>query len=253
MTAYRCLLLLALCAISLCALSAISAPLTVPSPDKFTADEAAKFNAQAKGALAPVYPALADFLVARYTLAEKPGIGIDLGSGPGDLLIALCKRTKAFYWINADINPYNFSYFYADAAQAKVTHRVGAVFADAHALPFKDNYADLIVSRGTFLFWEEKNVAFAEIYRVLKPGGVALIGRGFSPNLPTATAAEIRRQHGDGGPQYDVAATAAELTGIMKALAITDYQIIIPNKPDTDVKYGIWVEFRKTIPEKKVP
>lgn len=231
----------------------ISQPITTPSPDKYTAEDAANFNRQAKGVLAPVYPALADYLVARYNLFEKPGIGIDLGSGPGDLLIALCARTKAFYWINADINPFNFSYFYADAVKAHVTARVGAVFADAHALPFKDNYADVIVSRGTYQFWEDKKTAFAEIYRVLKPGGVAYIGRGFSPNLPEKVAAEIRKQSGDGGPKYDTQTAATELDGIMKSLGITDYQLIIPDKPHSDVKYGIWVEFHKAKPEKNTP
>lgn len=226
-----------------------AAPLTAPAPAEFTAQEAEKFNRQAKGALAPVYPALADYLTARFHLTEQAGIGIDLGSGPGDLILALCARTKSFYWVNADINPFNFQYFYADAARAGVTHRVGAVFADAHALPFVNDYADIIVSRGTFQFWADQPLAFKEIYRVLKPGGTAFIGRGYSENLPPAVAAEIRKGQGDGGPAYDVDKTAAELTAIMKALAITDYQVIIPRVPGAAVKYGIWLEFHKPLPK----
>ena len=54
--------------------------------------------------LAPVYSPLAEQIVNDFELREKRGIGIDLGSGPGDLIIELCKRTKWMHWVNADIN-----------------------------------------------------------------------------------------------------------------------------------------------------
>jgi ubiquinone/menaquinone biosynthesis C-methylase UbiE len=119
------------------------------------------------------------------------------------------------------------------------------VLADAHALPFRDNYADIIVSRGSFHFWKEKEQAFREIYRVLKPGAAAYIGRGFSPNLPVETARKIRSERG-GKMKYDVDKTADELRGIMNALGIAEYTIHRPKAPGgEDVNYGVWVEFHK--------
>ena len=112
-------------------------------------------------------------------LVKTSGIGIDLGAGPGELTMELCARTD-FHWINADINPHFFPYFIQEAEKRGLNGRVSAIFADAHNLPFRDNYADVIVSRGSFHFWENKEQAFSEIYRVLKPGGVAYIGRGFA-------------------------------------------------------------------------
>lgn len=205
----------------------------------------------AQSILAPVYPALAEWIAERYEIGKAEGIGIDLGSGPGDLIIELSRRTEGMFWINADINTYGFRYMQEAALAAGVAHRVGAVFADAHAMPFRDDYADLIVSRGTFQFWKDSNKAFAEIYRVLKPGGTALIGRGYSGNLAPEKAAAIREAHGDGGPKYDIDETAAELRTIMTELDIRDFHIIIPSPPgaledyDADIKYGIWLEFRK--------
>ena len=64
-------------------------------------------------------------------------------------------------------------------------------------LPFEDNYAEIITSRGSFQFWKNKQLAFSEIYRVLKPGGVAFIGRGFSENLSIETARKIRQNGND--------------------------------------------------------
>jgi ubiquinone/menaquinone biosynthesis C-methylase UbiE len=152
------------------------------------------------------------------------------------------------YWVNADINPYFFPIFFKAAEAAGVGHRVSAIFADAQALPFRDNYVDIVVSRGSFHFWADKKKSFSEIYRVLKPGGVAFIGRGFSENLPLEIARKIRekQQKSGGKPRYDVKKTADELRGIMKALDIEDFSIRIPMSPgDPKVNYGVWVKFRK--------
>ncbi len=124
--------------------------------------------------------------------------------------------------------------------------KIKFVAADAHNLPFRDNYADIIVSRGSYHFWEDKVRAFSEIYRVLKPGAVAYIGRGFSRNMPVETAKKIRAKQGK-KMKYDVDKKANELYNIMNELGIKDYRIDIPKPPGSEnVNYGIWIEFRKT-------
>lgn len=195
-----------------------------------------------KGRLAPVYAPLAEQIAADFNLAEKQGIGIDLGSGPGTLIIELCERTQ-LHWINADINPHFFPYFYEMADQRGLGGRVSAVLADACALPFRDDYADIIVSRGSFHLWKDKTKAFGEIYRVLKPGGVAYIGRGFPRDLPVETAEKIRA---GGRLKYDVEKTADHLRRIMNALKIKE-SIVYRPKPSggEHVNYGVWVEFHK--------
>ena len=153
-------------------------------------------------------------------------------------------RTK-LHWVNADINPHSFPYFYKQAEECGFGHRVSAIFADAHSLPFHDDYADIVVSRGSFHFWTDKVQAFSEIYRVLKPGAVAYIGRGFSENLPVETARQIRAKQ-RGKMKYDAAKTADELHNIMTELEIRDYHIHRPQPPGSEkVNYGIWVEFHK--------
>ena len=198
-----------------------------------------------KSRLAPVYAPLAEQIVEDFDLAEKKGIGIDLGSGPGTLIIELCKHTQ-LHWINADINPYFFPYFFEQAERSGFGGRVSALFADACALPFRDNYADVIVSRGSFWIWKDQPAAFSEIYRVLKPGGVAYIGRGFSRTLPVETARKIRK---GGRIKYDVDKTERDLRDMMDILNITGYKIHRPKPPGSEgVNYGIWIEFHK--PEK---
>jgi SAM-dependent methyltransferase len=206
--------------------------------------------------LAPVYAPLAEQIVDDFELREKRGTDVDLGSGPGDLIIELCKRTTWMHWVNADIDSRVFAGFLQRAQDAGFRGRVSAMLADAHALPFHDAFAEVVVSRGSFPFWKDKRKAFSEVYRVLKAGGVAFIGRGFPENLPLEVAREVRdRQRRNGKePVYDVEKTAAELRQIMRSLGIEDYRVRIP-KPERrgDVNYGIWLEFRKPAGKGRTP
>ena len=223
-------------------------PFLVPSPDKYTREGALEFQKTASTVLNPAYDPLAEGIVSRFDLAEKEGIGIDLGGGPGTLIIGLCKRTQGIHWINADINPHYFPLFCEGAKKAGIEGRISAVFADAQAMPFRDNYADTFVSRGSFQFWKNKQLAFSEVYRVLKPGGIAFVGRGFSENLQVEIAREIREKHRKRGksPKCDVPETEQELREVMMALNIEEYEIHIPKPPGSeDVNYGIWLEFHK--------
>jgi SAM-dependent methyltransferase len=229
----------------LCGTGCVTVKHAASSPDeKYTEQNALRTIRTSRGTLAPVYAPLAEQIVTDFSLREKEGIGIDLGSGPGTLILELCERTR-LHWINADINPHFFPHFYKQAQQRSFGHRVSAVFADACDLPFRDNYADIIISRGSFPFWQDKTRAFSEIYRVLKPGAVAYIGRGFSRNLPVATAQKIRGKQG-GKMKYNLDKAEDELRHIMKVLQIKDWKIHRPNPPGSDnVNYGLWIEFHK--------
>ena len=96
--------------------------------------------------------------------------------------------------------------------------------------------------------WGDLKAGISEVYRVLKPGGAAYIGRGFSTDLPVETAEEIRRKQnkGGGGLKYDVNETAERMKTIMEDLNIKDFRIIIPNPVGAEnIKYGLWLEFHK--------
>lgn len=206
--------------------------------------QAAQFNDTAKKKLAPNYPYLAQFIVDRFNLQSNTGIGLDIGGGPGDLTIELCKRATSMYWIVADINPYYAHYFYERTIEYNLNDRATFIKADVHSLPFRDNYADVVVSRGSVQFWQDKEKAFTEILRVLKPGGAAMIGRGFSENLPLETAKAIRGHQGGKMPRYKPAETARELELILQKLNVNDYEIQLPHAEQNEVSYGFWILFK---------
>ncbi len=229
-----------LCAVVFCS----AKPLLQPSDVRYTKQKALNMIKASQRTLGPVYAPLAEEITQQFDLVQKEGIGIDLGGGPGTLIIELCRRTK-LHWINADINPYFFPYFYEQADKLGFGHRVSSIFADAQALPFRTNYADIVVSRGSYRFWEDKEKAFREIYRVLKPGGTAYIGRGFSENLPVNIAKSIRAKQGK-KMKYDVQEKAVELQTLMEKSGISEYRIHIPKAQLAgEINYGIWLEFHK--------
>ena len=203
---------------------------------------AASMNHAATHVLAPVYPYLAQYIVEICSLQHKRGIGIDLGGGAGDLVTQLAPYTPGLYWINADINPWYLSYVSHKTLKYHCQGQVGFIKADATNLPFKDNFADAIVSRASFHFWPDMEKGFSEIKRVLKPGGKVFLGRGMPPNMPVDTARAIRKQQNNRITGYNPRHFANTFKNIMNNLNINDYKIIIP-KPDTDVKYGIWIYF----------
>ena len=227
-----------------------ASPLTSPLEERFTKEDAGRMIRASEGSLSPVYTPLAKYLVERLDLPSRNGIGVDLGGGPGNLVIELCKRTR-LYWVNVDANPHFSPHFLSRADEEGVGDRVGSVFGDAQALPFRDDYADVVVSRGSFQFWEDKALAFREIYRVLKPGGVAFVGRGFSPSFPVGEALRIRAGQMKCGKlwsQYSVSETEEDLRTALHEAEIREFHILIPEKHDANgkrVNYGIWVQFVK--------
>jgi len=207
-------------------------------------ESAAQVNAVVSGTLAPVYAPLAEQIVQDFALARREGLGLDVGGGPGALTVELAKRSQ-LYWVDVDINRNHLTTLADRAKAAGVADRVGFLGADVQALPFCDGVADVIVSRGSYHFWADTKKGFAEIWRVLKPGGVAYIGRGFSRDLPLDVARSIREKQGS-QMQYDRSEHAALLRRIMKELSISNHKLHLPNPPDgSDINYGIWIEFHK--------
>ncbi|VUT23948.1 MAG: hypothetical protein MOIL_00257 [Candidatus Methanolliviera sp. GoM_oil] len=134
------------------------------------------FDDITKTIFAPLHPVVARQIVERCKI--KKGICIDVGSGPAPLAIALAKIT------DLKIHALDISEEMCRLAEKNVeteglSKKITTVTSDVHDMPFLDNFADLIVSRGSVFFWEDKVGAFKEIYRVLKPNGRTYIGGGF--------------------------------------------------------------------------
>src|SRR5919199_5749084 len=62
------------------------------------------------------------------------------------------------------------------------------LLGDAERLPFADDAFDRYVSAGSIEYWPDPQRGVAEAYRVLRPGGVAMIAGPVPPRHPVARA-----------------------------------------------------------------
>jgi len=144
----------------------------------------------AKGPFAPIYPVIARQAIDACGITE--GRCVDIGCGPGHLAMALGAATN----LNIDaLDSSNdmLAIAWQNIQKAGLTDRVHPVCGNVHDLPYDDNSIDLVVSRGSFFFWDDRVRAFQEIYRVLRPGGRTFVGGGFgTPALKAEITEKMR-------------------------------------------------------------
>jgi len=113
----------------------------------------------------------------RRLLAPRPGERIlDVGSGPGLLVAELAEDVgPAGHVTGIDIADSMITLSEQRAADSPVADRMTFLRADATALPFDDHEFDAAVAIQVYEYVEDVDAALAELYRVLRPGGRALI------------------------------------------------------------------------------
>jgi arsenite methyltransferase len=96
---------------------------------------------------------------------------LDIGCGAGaDLLLAARRVGPSGRAIGVDMTKAMRDRAHDSAAAAGLTN-VEVHCADATALPITDASVDVVISNGVLNLVPEKERAFGEIYRVLRPGG----------------------------------------------------------------------------------
>jgi len=143
---------------------------------EYTEQTAADFNEIAQTIFFPIYPVIAHQILKKANIDTGPCL--DIGSGPGHLAIALATLSDLTVFAMDNSGPM-LKIAEANVTKYRLERRVKPVFGDVKAIPFERESLNLVVSRGSFFFWENLTWGFAECMRVLKPGGMAYIGGGF--------------------------------------------------------------------------
>lgn len=100
---------------------------------------------------------------------------LDLGTGPGWLLIEIHRLCPALHLTGVDISPAMVRRARMNMSHARLSHLIEVRTGAAGLLPFPDCYFDGVVSTGSIHHWKDPVGGLDDIYRVLKPGGLALI------------------------------------------------------------------------------
>jgi SAM-dependent methyltransferase len=139
-------------------------------------ENAGYYNELAQTIFFPVYPVIAHQILKKADI--DTGLCLDAGSGPGHLAIALATLSDLTVFALDNSGPM-CRIAEANVAKYRLERRVRPVFGDVNAIPFDTGSMNLVVSRGSFFFWENLSRGFSECMRVLRPGGMAYIGGGF--------------------------------------------------------------------------
>jgi ubiquinone/menaquinone biosynthesis C-methylase UbiE len=110
---------------------------------------------------------------------------VDLGCGTGELIVAISGRLSDARIVGLDSSP---SMLLWANRHSTTDGRLSFMTVDAAVMPFADETVDLVVSTLSLHHWEDPANVFAEIARVLKPSGVALI---YDPKLVTFRESEM--------------------------------------------------------------
>ncbi|NLM51887.1 MAG: methyltransferase domain-containing protein [Firmicutes bacterium] len=146
--------------------------------------DAASYEKTVKEVFAPVYPVIAKQILDRTKM--KSGICLDVGAGTGHLGIELTKISD-FNTYLLDCSQDMLLIAEQNIERAGLQGRVHTLLGSVYRIPLNNESVDLVISRGSLYFWEQKKLALHEIYRVLAPGGMAYIGGGFG-------SAELKRK-----------------------------------------------------------
>ncbi len=122
-----------------------------------------------------------DFMIRRLLFERRGhplgGVLLDAGTGTARLLLKMALRPelKALRFIGTDYFPDMVGLAVRNTRERGLDGRVKILHADVHALPFPDQSVSIVISRSTIHHWAKPVAALREIYRVLQPGGLALI------------------------------------------------------------------------------
>jgi MPBQ/MSBQ methyltransferase len=109
---------------------------------------------------------------------------VDVGAGTGFATEAIVRSVAPGRVTMLDQSPDQL----ARARRKRALDGVAKLLGDAEALPFATDSRDRYVSTGSIEYWPDPQRAIAEAYRVLRPGGVALLAGPLQRTHPLARA-----------------------------------------------------------------
>lgn len=146
-------------------------------PGMFSGRRSKVYDVVARRILRGAYRRVADDICAA---APHGAALLDVGTGPGVLLVEIARRRPDLTLTGLDLSP-----DMVDAARRNLrpyADRADARVGDVTDLPFPDGSFDVVVSSISLHHWDRPEAAVPELARVLRPGGLLRIyDFGFAP------------------------------------------------------------------------
>jgi len=187
--------------------------------------------------------------------SPREGVWVDLGCGEGPLAFALAELSGSVL-VLVDPNREALARALAKAVEMGLSRRTLAVVAQAESLPLADDSVDLVVSRGSIFFWEDRPAGVREVYRVLRPGGKAMLGGGLGNTYPLWARREFIRRRREAvlqqGPDavraFEEARSRDTFRHWAEEAGLEDFEVVgeaaLP-EDDPNTGLGLWLIFGK--------
>lgn len=192
--------------------------------------------------------------VLKYCEPEK-GFWVDLGAGKGQVAIPLIEATDNPV-VMLDPNAEAMKEGLERARRQYLGNRLSAVVGVAEDMPFPDNSVDLVVSRGSIFFWDDRAQGLREVYRVLRPGGKAYIGGGAGSGYPEEATRKLiesrknkmRGEDAEKWKRFVELRQPQQMRQWVEAAELPAFQIMgqgAISAEDERVGQGVWLRFTK--------
>ncbi len=185
----------------------------------------------------------------------KRGFWVDLGAGKGQVSIPLIEATgNPVVMIDPDVEA--MSEGLRIARKKGLGNRLFAIVGVAEQMPLADNSVDLVVSRGAIFFFDDPVKGLQEVYRVLRPGGKAMIGGGAGSSYPKESAEILirsrkRKRDGEEAEKWNRFVELRRPEQMRKwaeAAGLKQFEVAgkgALSADDPKVGQGVWVWFTK--------
>ena len=184
-----------------------------------------------------IYPYLVSQMMAIY--CRDSGRVLELGLFAGGISLDMAARYPKLNITVVTGNRDVAAFLHKEVFKAGHSENISVTDDDFTTLPFPENSFDLVILRGAFFFIIEESTILQNIFRVLKPGGLAVIGGGYGKDTPPEIIAEIsdesRRLNDELGR---IRVNIDELKSLIACEHLTERCQIIEDG-------GIWIIMRK--------
>lgn len=125
--------------------------------------------------LGGLYRRMAADLANTLAGVAEPAV-LEVGPGPGHLAVELARRVPGLRLAGVDVDPAMVAQATARARREGLDHRLDFVVGAVATMPFPDGSFDLVTSSFSVHHWgPDAAGGFAEIRRVLRPGGRVIV------------------------------------------------------------------------------